>query len=90
MRSGQAVEEPGAPEAGPAGHLLEITVLFEVLLRDVVAEREAAIEAEREAVAEHAFPEGPVPGIVPDGADVALPQRADDPRLDSLCDAAAG
>jgi len=55
----QAVEQAGAPEAGAAGDRLEIAVLLELLLAHIVAEREAAVEAEGELVAEHALPEGP-------------------------------
>ena len=50
--------------------------------------REAAVKAEGEPVAEHTFPERPETSLVPDGADVTLPQGAEDPRPDPFLDAA--
>jgi hypothetical protein len=46
----EAVEQAGAPEAGSAGDLSEITVLLELLLAHIVAQREAAVKAEGELV----------------------------------------
>src|SRR5450759_574598 len=65
--SPETLERARTPEAGRAGHLADVAVLFEVAVRHVVAQREVAVIAGREVVrlhvsAEHA-PLVRVPGV---------------------------
>jgi len=54
-----------APKADAARFSVNITVLLEVLSRDIVAKRKAAIEAERIIIADHTFSEGNIRGVIP-------------------------
>lgn len=78
----KALEKSCTPETCSAGHAVNVTVLFKILLLDIVAKRKAAVITEGKLVTEDVLPEGTEVLAVPDLQDISLMQIAEYPRLD--------